>query len=150
MSDKSGKDSNSALYVPYEHFRDFTSEFRLHAQKVETALQSMSERLSDGSQRFVRQEGEVNTLKARTAEHSDLVKQLMAEKLHREAIAQHLKPRKSIIEGIIGSISTAVVLGALLIAFNMYRDWDRAKHEPVKEPPRPSSTSISPAAAPGP
>ena len=121
----------SGEYVSYNHFNQFIDSFQkafdTHAQRVEGQLSSMNDRLSLGSQRFTKQESEVKSLKERTDEHSDKVKVLDDDRIAREAIAAHTQPKRAIWDGVKGNVLSAVILGVLMAAFMMWRDWDKSQ-----------------------
>ncbi len=121
----------SGEHVSYAHFNQWTETFQRlfdgHAQRVEGELKSMNDRLSAGSQRFTRQEGEVQTLKGRTDEHSDKVKVLEEDRIKREAISEHIQPKRAIWDGVKGNVLSAIILGVIMAAFMMWRDWDKAQ-----------------------
>lgn len=128
---RAASNAPSGEHVTYAHFNQwidsFQSAFNAHALRVEGQLSSMNQRLSDGSQRFTKQESEVQTLKGRTDEHSDKVKVLEEDRIKREAISEHTQPKRAIWDGVKGNVLSAVILGVLMAAFMMWRDWDKSQ-----------------------
>lgn len=142
----------SGEHVAYAHFNQWTDSFQKmfesHATRVENQLSDMNERLSAGSQRFTRQEAEVRSLKERTDEHSDKVKVLDDERIARDAIAAHTKPKSEIWNSVKGNVISAIVLGVLMAAFMMWRDWDKAQTATVSTTT--TTTMTAPVAPPAP
>jgi hypothetical protein len=145
----------SGEHVTYAHFNQWTDSFQKlfdgHAQRVELQLGNMNTRLSDGSQRFTRQESEVQSLKSRTDEHSDKVKVLDEDRIKREAVSQHNQPKRAILDGIIGNVLSAGVIGLIGVAFLMWREYDKSQTATVSTTTTTTmSAPVAPPLAPAP
>lgn len=157
---RAGSDS-STVYVTEKQFLSFTDEFRAFAQTVMGRLDSVGEKLAEGSTRFSGLERDAREIKdqmkdinIRADDHSGRVAKLenanqVSDALRIQA-AELAKPRRSIMEAVITALVIAIVLGIGAVLYNSWRDaaLDERERERARERDgkNPAATVVTPTA----
>lgn len=120
-------------FVTYDHFNGFLEEFRRLSGDMSEGMQEIRENMVRGSARFDAQQREINEMRQKQSEIEDRqddssgkIRALQQDKELKEALAaqqaEQARPRRSILENVISTVVTAVILGALAVGYNAWRD----------------------------
>ncbi len=141
-------------FVSYDHFNTFLAEFRRFSGDVTDGVREVREQMIKGSARFEANERAIQELKfkqneieERQDDSSGKIRTLQQDREVEKALAaqqaEQARPRKSILENVVSTVVTAVILGALAVGYNMWRD--AAAQEKLNErAAAPTSTAPAP------
>ena len=127
-------------FVSYDHFNTFLAEFRRFSGDVTDGVREVREQMIKGTARFEANERAISELRTKQAEieerqddSSGKIRTLQQDKKVEEALAaqqaEQSRPRRSIMENVVSTVVTAIILGFLAIAYNAWRDSAIAERE---------------------
>ncbi len=125
--------------------RDVTGE-------ILAKISDMNEKLSEGSSRFQQHENDIESIrsialgvKAKADDQSDKVRAIEQERSIEKAVAandaERNKPRRTIVENVLSTAITAIILGVAAVGYNAWRDSALAEREKERAQSAPAAVA---------